>query len=61
MRGGRMVKTAVQQGRSDATRRGVPLRYVELRSDARTQLAVVFTILLAYSPVGFRCLINRAK
>ena len=43
-----MVKKAVQRGRSDARRRGVPLRYVEPLSDARTKLADFFTILLQY-------------
>ncbi|MCE3224294.1 MAG: hypothetical protein K0S58_2474 [Nitrospira sp.] len=42
----RMFKKAVQRGRSDARRRGVPLRYVELPSDARTKLADFFNILL---------------
>ncbi len=40
----RMLKTVVQQGRSDAKKRGVPLGYVEPRSEARTTLAGVFSI-----------------
>ena len=43
-----MVKKAVQRGRSDARRQGVPLRYVEPLSDARTKLADFFTILLQH-------------
>ena len=43
-----MVKKAVQRGRSDARRRGVPLRYVEPLSDARTKLVDFFIILLQY-------------
>ena len=45
----RMRKKAVQQGRSNARRRGVPLRYVEPRFDARTPLADFFRILLERS------------
>jgi hypothetical protein len=41
----RMRKQAVQQGRSNAKRGGVPLRYVEPLSDARTPLAGCFRIL----------------
>ena len=37
---------AVQQGRSDANERGVPVWYVELLRDARTPPAVFFRILL---------------
>ena len=40
-----MRKKAVQQGRSNAKRGGVPLRYVEPLSDARTPLAGCFRIL----------------
>ena len=42
-----MVKKVVQRGRSNVRRRGVPLRYVEPRSDARTKPAAFFTILSA--------------
>ena len=40
-----MFKKAAQRGRSDAKGRGVPLRYVEPRSDARTKLVDFFNIL----------------
>lgn len=39
---------AVQQGRSDANERGVPLRYVELVREARTTLADIFSILFKF-------------
>ncbi len=39
---------AVQQGRSNAKRRGVPLWYVEPLSDARTMLADIFSIRLDF-------------
>ena len=41
-----MLKKAVQQGRSERSRRGSTLRYVEPLSDARTKLADFFSILL---------------
>lgn len=43
-----MRKKAIQQGRSNARGRGVPLRYVELLSDARTPLVDFFRILLGF-------------
>ena len=42
----RWLKRPIQQGRSNANRRGVPLRYVEPMSDARTPLAANFNIFL---------------
>jgi len=42
----RMLKTAVQQGRSQVKIRGVPWGYVEGLNEARTPLADVFSILL---------------
>ena len=42
----RMLKKAVQQGRSERRGEGVPCRYVEPLSDARTMLADFFSILL---------------
>ena len=39
---------AVQQGRSDVSERGVPLRYVELFHGARTMLAEFFSIPLNF-------------
>ena len=39
---------AVQQGRSDAKERGLPLRYVERLCDARRQLTDIFSILLNF-------------
>ena len=44
----RMLKMAVQQGRSDAKERGLPLRYVERLCDARRQLTDIFSILLNF-------------
>ena len=41
----RWLKRPIQQGRSNARRRGVPLRYVEPQSDARTPLAGFFNSL----------------
>ena len=43
----RLLKKAVQQGRSERRSEGVPLGYVEGLSDARTLLADFFSILLA--------------
>lgn len=43
-----MRKKAIQQGRSNARGRGVPLRYVEPLSDARTPLVDFFRILLGF-------------
>ncbi len=40
-----MLKKTVQQGRSERRSEGVPLRYVEGLSDARTKLAGFFSIL----------------
>ena len=40
-----MLKKTVQQGRSERRPEGVPLRYVEGLSDARTKLAGFFSIL----------------
>ena len=48
-----MRKQAVQQGRSNAKRGGVPLRYVEPLSDARTPLADFFRILLEPYPTEY--------
>ena len=42
----RWLKRPIQQGRSNANRRGVPLRYVESESDARTKLGGCFSHLL---------------
>ena len=42
----RMLKKAVQQGRSERRTEAYPLRYVEGLSDARTKLADFFSILL---------------
>ena len=39
---------AVPQGRSDASERGVRLRYVELVREARTTLADIFSILFKF-------------
>jgi hypothetical protein len=39
---------AVQRGRSERRGEGVPLRYVESLSDARTKLADFFSILLRF-------------
>lgn len=54
LRYNRRLKKFVQQGRSNARRRGVPLRYVELLSDARTMLADFFTIRLVMRVQKFR-------
>jgi hypothetical protein len=40
-----MLNKVVQQGRSERRSEGVPLRYVEGLSDARTMLAAFFSIL----------------
>jgi hypothetical protein len=42
-----MFKKAIQRGRSGGRGRGVPLRYVEAVSDARTKLGVFFNIPLS--------------
>ena len=42
----RMLKKAVQQGRSERRAEAYPLRYVEGLSDARTMLPDFFSILL---------------
>ena len=63
------MELAVQDGQNDCPARpqrvkgrGVPVGYVEGLSDARTKLAVVFTILPGYSAAaGFRCLISLAR
>jgi hypothetical protein len=41
----RMLKKAVQRGRSERGGEAYPLRYVESLSDARTKLADFFSIL----------------
>ena len=45
----RMLKMAVQQGRSERRPEAYPLGYVEDLSDARTPLADFFSILPRYS------------
>jgi hypothetical protein len=42
-----MFKKAIQRGRSERKSRGVPLRYVEALSDARTKLVAFFNTLLS--------------
>jgi hypothetical protein len=42
----RMLKMAVQRGRSERRDEAYPLGYVESLSDARTKLADIFSILL---------------
>ena len=44
----RMLKKAVQQGRSERRGEGRTLRYIEPLSEARTPLADFFSILLEY-------------
>jgi hypothetical protein len=44
---GRMIKKAVQQGRSERKAEAYVFQYVEALSDARTKLAAFFSILLA--------------
>ena len=44
----RMLKMAVQQGRSERRREAYPQGYVEGLSDARTTLADFFSILLGW-------------
>jgi hypothetical protein len=46
-----MFKKVRQQGRSERRAESYPLGYVEGLSDARTQLAAFFTILLSHASV----------
>ena len=46
-----MVKKVCQQGHSERRAEAYPLGYVEDLSDARTQLAAFFTILLSHPSV----------
>jgi hypothetical protein len=43
----RMFKKAIQRGRSEREAEGVPLRYVEALSEARTKLGTFFNIPLS--------------